>query len=80
MYGLHKKCYEQILFYSRSLQQTLNDLKEYQRKHDIFQSQTEKLISEQVTNDVKLDQHISYENMKLRESAVEIGRCKIVEF
>ncbi|CAG2224007.1 Tetratricopeptide repeat protein 17 [Mytilus edulis] len=67
----HAKLEEALEAQHRSLQQTLNDLKEYQRKHDIFQSQTEKLISEQVTNDVKLDQHISYENMKLRESAVE---------
>ncbi|XP_071122223.1 tetratricopeptide repeat protein 17-like isoform X6 [Mytilus edulis] len=76
----HAKLEEALEAQHRSLQQTLNDLKEYQRKHDIFQSQTEKLISEQVTNDVKLDQHISYENMKLRESAVEIGEyCRMVD-
>lgn len=76
----HAKLEEALEAQHRSLQQTLNDLKDYQRKHDIFQAQTEKLISEQVTNDVKMDQHISYENMKLRQSAVEIGEyCRMVD-
>lgn len=61
---------------SRSLQRTLNDLKDYQKKHDFWQQQNDKLLAEQVPMDVKVAQHVAYEEMKIREMSAEIGICE----
>ncbi|XP_052798048.1 tetratricopeptide repeat protein 17-like isoform X3 [Mya arenaria] len=62
----------------RSLQRTLNDLKDYQRKHDFWQQQNDKLLSEQVPVDVKLAQHVAYEELRIREISSEIGEyCRM---
>ncbi|CAE1321266.1 Tetratricopeptide repeat protein 17 [Acanthosepion pharaonis] len=45
----------------RSLQRTLNDLKDYQRKHDFWQQQNTKLQTEQVPADVKLVQEQTFD-------------------
>ena len=57
----------------RSLQRTLNDLKDYQRKHDFWQQQSDKLLAEQVPLEVKLSQHVAYEELKIKELSSEIG-------
>ncbi|KAJ8299215.1 hypothetical protein KUTeg_023275 [Tegillarca granosa] len=54
----------------KSLQQTLNDLKDYQRKHDHWQQQKEKLNAEQVHDDARRSQHIAYDQYKMREAAI----------
>ncbi|KAL4224492.1 Tetratricopeptide repeat protein 17 [Mactra antiquata] len=62
----------------RSLQRTLNDLKDYQRKHDYWQQQSDKLLAEQVPLDVKLAQHAAYEDLKIKELSTEIGEyCRM---
>ena len=61
---------------SRSLQRTLNDLKDYQKKHDYWQQQNDKLLAEQVPMDVKVAQHVAYEELKIKEMSAEIGTCK----
>ncbi|KAK0055172.1 tetratricopeptide repeat protein 17 [Biomphalaria pfeifferi] len=64
----------------RSLQRTLKDLKDYQRKHDLFQTQSDKLLAEQVPHEVKVSQHYAYEQLKLREKTSEMGEfCRMVD-
>ena len=69
---------ESLFISSRSLQRTLNDLKDYQKKHDFWQQQNDKLLAEQVPVEVKLAQHVSYEESKIKELSTEIGMCTTV--
>jgi hypothetical protein len=55
----------------------LNDLKDYQRKHDFWQQQSDKLLAEQVPLEVKLSQHVAYEELKIKELSSEIGTCDV---
>lgn len=55
-----------ILF--RSLQRTLTELREYQKQHEYWLRQHEKLLSEQAPPEVKLEQRLEYEEQKIRES------------
>lgn len=57
----------------RSLQKTLNDLKDYQRKHDFWQQQNEKLLAEQVPANIKINQHVAHESLQMQQANVEIG-------
>ncbi|KAK3803342.1 hypothetical protein RRG08_058199, partial [Elysia crispata] len=64
----------------RSLQRTLEDLKDYQRKHDLYQSQSDKLLAEQVPHEVKIAQHHAFEQQKMRERSVEMDEhCRMVD-
>ncbi|XP_062591170.1 tetratricopeptide repeat protein 17-like [Saccostrea cucullata] len=64
----------------RSLQKTLNDLKDYQKKHDYWQQQNEKLVSEQVSANIKINQHVAHESLKMQQTNVEIGEfCQMVD-
>lgn len=58
----------------RALQKTLKELKDYQKKHDIYQTQNEKLATEQVLTEVKIAQRIAYEHSKMKDSSNEMGR------
>ncbi|GFY68857.1 tetratricopeptide repeat protein 17 [Trichonephila inaurata madagascariensis] len=51
-----------------SLQRTLTELREYQKQHENWVRQSEKLISEQAPPEVKLEQRLEYEEQKIRES------------
>lgn len=64
-----------FMFYHqyRSLQKTLNDLKDYQRKHDFWQQQNEKLLAEQVPANIKINQHVAHESLRMQQANVEIG-------
>ncbi|KAK3594378.1 hypothetical protein CHS0354_032887 [Potamilus streckersoni] len=76
----HAKLENALEAQHRSLQHTLNDLKDYQRKHDFWQQQNEKLLAEQVPIEVKVSQHLAYEELKIRELSAEIGEyCKMVD-
>lgn len=55
-----------VLF--RSLQRTLTELREYQKQHEYWLRQHEKLLSEQAPPEVKLEQRLEYEEQKIRES------------
>lgn len=57
----------------RSLQKTLNDLKDYQKKHDFWQHQNEKLLAEQVPANIKINQHVAHESLKMQQANTEIG-------
>ena len=57
----------------RSLQRTLAELRDYQRKHEYWQSQNEKLYTEQASSDAKYEQRVTYEQHKERESVVNMG-------
>ena len=48
-------------FFHRSLQQTLSELKDYQHKHEYWQSQQERLLHDQAAPQLKHDQRLSYE-------------------
>ncbi|XP_076450500.1 tetratricopeptide repeat protein 17-like isoform X3 [Babylonia areolata] len=64
----------------RALQKTLKELKDYQRKHDQYQTQNEKLTTEQVPTEVKIAQRIAYEHAKMRDSNNEMGEyCRMVD-
>nr|XP_022314692.1 tetratricopeptide repeat protein 17-like isoform X1 [Crassostrea virginica] len=64
----------------RSLQKTLNDLKDYQKKHDFWQHQNEKLLAEQVPANIKINQHVAHESLKLQQANTEIGEfCQMVD-
>lgn len=64
----------------RSLQRTLEDLKDYQRKHDLYQSQSDKLLAEQVPHEVKIAQHHAFEQQKMRERSMEMDEhCRMVD-
>ena len=58
-----------ILLLLRSLQQTLNELRAYQKKHDEWLSLQQKLLLEQATPEMKLESRLEYEEQKIRESA-----------
>ncbi|XP_033752791.1 tetratricopeptide repeat protein 17-like [Pecten maximus] len=76
----HAKLENALEAQHRSLQRTLNDLKDYQKKHDFWQNQNEKLLSEQVSNEVKLLQHKAFESYKIRDSTIDIGEyCRMVD-
>lgn len=51
-----------------SLQKTLTELREYQKQHEFWLKQHEKLLSEQAPPEVKLEQRLEYEEQKIRES------------
>ena len=58
----------------RALQKTLKELKDYQRKHDQYQTQNEKMSTEQVPTEVKIAQRIAYETAKMRDNNNEMGK------
>ncbi|XP_071035122.1 tetratricopeptide repeat protein 17 isoform X2 [Parasteatoda tepidariorum] len=51
-----------------SLQRTLSELREYQKQHEYWLRQHEKLLNEQAPPEVKLEQRLEYEEQKIRES------------
>ena len=63
-----------IWIFFRSLQRTLKDLKDYQRKHDLYQTQSDKLLAEQVPHEVKVSQLYAYEQVKARERSADMGK------
>ena len=63
----------------RSLQRTLDDLKDYQAKYAQLQAQQERLQSEQASPDTKLQQQLAYETFmnREREIAMGYGTCNV---
>ncbi|GIY63194.1 tetratricopeptide repeat protein 17, partial [Caerostris extrusa] len=51
-----------------NLQNTLTELREYQKQHQYWVKEHEKLLSEQAPPEVKLEQRLEYEEQKIRES------------
>lgn len=49
-------------------------MKDYQRKHDLYQMQSDKLLAEQVPHEVKVAQLFAYEQLKMREKSAEMGK------
>ncbi|XP_074659865.1 tetratricopeptide repeat protein 17-like isoform X2 [Tubulanus polymorphus] len=63
-----------------SLQRTLEDLRNYQEKHEYFQREQDKLFYERMSEDVRLNQHVYYERYKNREHLMRGGQtCQLVE-
>lgn len=58
----------------RSLQRTLNELREYQKKHEYWQQQQEKLLTEQAPSDTKFEQRFAYEQLKVNQAKAERGK------
>ncbi|XP_046360680.2 tetratricopeptide repeat protein 17-like isoform X1 [Haliotis rufescens] len=74
----HSKLEAALEAQHRSLQKTLKELKEYQRKHDHWQTQQDKLDFEQVSPEVKAAQQIAYETQKIKVMPSEIGEyCRM---
>lgn len=51
-----------------SLQRTLTQLREYQEQREQWLHQNAKLLSEQAPPEMRLEQHLEYEEHKIRES------------
>lgn len=62
-------------FFARSLQRTLNDLKDYQKKHDHWQQENDRLLTEQVMSGVKMEQRLAYEQLKSRDTSSGVGKA-----
>ncbi|XP_037071285.1 tetratricopeptide repeat protein 17-like [Pollicipes pollicipes] len=52
-----------------SLQNTLAELRSYQKQHTLWLQQQEKLIREQAELDTKIESRLNYEEQKIRESS-----------
>ncbi|KAF0312441.1 Tetratricopeptide repeat protein 17 [Amphibalanus amphitrite] len=52
-----------------SLQNTLTELRSYQRQHTLWLQQQEKLLREQAELETKIESRLNYEEQKIRESA-----------
>jgi tetratricopeptide (TPR) repeat protein len=48
----------------RSLQRTLNELRDYQKKHEYWQQQQEKLLTEQSSPEFKVDTRLGFDHYK----------------
>ncbi|KAK7486422.1 hypothetical protein BaRGS_00022346, partial [Batillaria attramentaria] len=76
----HSKLEAALEAQHRALQKTLKELKDYQKKHDLYQTNNEKLATEQVPTEVKIAQRIAYEHAKMRDSNNEMGEyCRMVD-
>ncbi|XP_064604076.1 tetratricopeptide repeat protein 17-like isoform X2 [Liolophura sinensis] len=69
----HAKLESALEAQHRSLQRTLNDLKDYQKKHDHWQQENDRLLTEQVMSGVKMEQRLAYEQLKSRDSSSGVG-------
>ncbi|XP_064634712.1 tetratricopeptide repeat protein 17-like isoform X2 [Lineus longissimus] len=75
----HQKLEAALEAQHRSLQKTLDELRDYQEKHEIFQMEQAKLQSEQAPSDMKLDQRLGYEQQRIRESSIGVGEhCRMM--
>ncbi|XP_027224243.2 tetratricopeptide repeat protein 17 [Penaeus vannamei] len=52
----------------QSLQRTLGELRDYQKRHEEWLSLQQKLLLEQATPEMKLESRLEYEEQKIRES------------
>ncbi|KAK6190158.1 hypothetical protein SNE40_002084 [Patella caerulea] len=76
----HSKLESALEAQHKSLQRTLKDLKDYQKKHDLWQQQNEKLLTEQVTTEAKIAQSIALELSKAKKATQDIGEyCHMVD-
>lgn len=57
----------------RSLQRTLDELKDYQRQHNWWQQQHDRLVSEQASPDTKREQVRAYDAFMSRERDLALG-------
>ena len=64
----------------RSLQRTLNELRDYQRKHAYWQDQKDRLDTEQVVPDTRFDQRVAWEQHRLRQSVVTMGKGVVTNY
>lgn len=64
----HSKLEKALEAQHNSLQRTLAELREYQKQHEYWLRQHEKLLNEQAPPEVKLEQRLEYEEQKIRES------------
>ena len=62
-----------------SLQNTLSELRSYQRQHTLWLQQQEKLLREQAELETKIESRLNYEEQKIRESADGKGELQRVE-
>ncbi len=65
-----------LLSPTRSLQRTLAELRDYQRKHEFWQAENDKVIGAQASLDFRYEQQLSYERHKERENSVNIGESR----
>lgn len=61
----------------RSLQRTLGELRDYQKRHEEWLSLQQKLLLEQATPEMKLESRLEYEEQKIRESTDGRGWFKL---
>ena len=59
-----------------SLQNTLSELRSYQRQHTLWLQQQEKLLREQAELETKIESRLNYEEQKIRESADGKGETR----
>ena len=61
----------------RSLQRTLDELRDYQERHEHWQQQQEKLVSEQAPQDLKFQQRVAFEEMRAKRDEAGFGNICI---
>ena len=64
----------------RSLQRTLNELRDYQRKHEFWQQQQERISSEQASPDARFDQRVAFEHHRIRDRMITMGQLSFENF
>ena len=72
----HEEFYLSI-FSFRSLQRTLDDLRDYQEKHEVYQLEQQKLESEQASDDNKKLAQTGYERIKILSNTLDNSTCTI---
>ncbi|ESO91575.1 hypothetical protein LOTGIDRAFT_163300 [Lottia gigantea] len=77
----HQKLEAALEAQHRSLQKTLRDLKDYQKKHDLWHIQNDRMSVEQVSQEEKVSQNIAFEFNKAKQTSTkDIGEyCNMVE-
>ena len=62
----------------RSLQRTLDELRDYQERHEHWQQQQEKLVSEQAPAELKFQQRVAFEEMRAKRDEAGFGRFEMM--
>ncbi|XP_068207813.1 tetratricopeptide repeat protein 17 [Palaemon carinicauda] len=65
----HSKLEAALESQHQSLQRTLGELRDYQKRHEEWLSLQQKLLLEQATPEMKLESRLEYEEQKIRESS-----------
>ena len=63
------------MIYHRSLEATLNELRQYKRQHDEWSALLNKILAEQASLEARIESRMGYEEFKMRQSKTGKGRA-----